>query len=203
MEKWQGNMHGMEMRKLTYQLPHCPHPHPTKMHPLGGTNLNFKNGAAPNGSRQKKKKGLNTFGKRQQIATVSAARLLFLDTTFLLCPLHLSRVMSFWTREEDRGAMTSPRTSLSSKPHTLSSENSVSGVQREHFGLPSLPHSQLFLSLPVPPSHSFPLPALIPLSPSLSLPLILSATLSVPFSFPSPPHAPTLTPPIPEALVLL
>lgn len=156
------------------------------------------------GLGQKKKKGLNTFGKWQQTATVNATCLLFLDTTFLLCPLHLSQVI-LDQRGRPRSYDVTPHISILNTTHALLREQCVRRTEGT-FWL-ALPHSQLFLSLPVPPSHSFPLPALIPLSPSLSLPLslslILSATLSVPFSFPSPPHAPTLTPPIPEALVLL
>lgn len=104
------------------------------------------------------------------------------------------------------GTVTSLSTSPSSGAHTLSSENDVStGTEGEHFGSParppSLTHNFFFLSsLPVPPSHSSPLlPLPHPsLPPSFCLP---------PYQFHSPflspPHAPALAPPIPEALVLL
>lgn len=158
----------------------------------------FKNGAAQNGSRQKKKKkkGLNAFGKWQQLATVSATRLLFLDTTFLLCPLHLSQVTSFWTRGRPRGYDVTPHISILKTTHALLREQCVRRTEGT-FWL-ALPHSQLFLSLPVPPSHSFPLPALIPLSPSLSLPLSLSFCLP-PYQFHSP-FLPLLT--LPPSLPL-
>lgn len=94
------------------------------------------------------------------------------------------------------------RTSLSSLDYTrkLSSESSVSITQRVAFGFSS---SLTIFSLPlfhcflVPPSNSFPLPAFVRFLPHFSLP---------PYHFllpPSPPRTATLTPSIPEALVLL
>lgn len=136
--------------------------------------------------------------KRQRPAALSAAARCPWPLLCLLWPLRLSQVTSpVEQRGRTRGgAVTSPSTSPSSGAHALSSEKRTAcpPVQRGNIlaRLPALPHSLthnfFFLSsLPVPPSHSFPLPSLLP-SPLLSLPpsLILSATLSVPFSFPFP-----------------
>lgn len=203
-EGWRGNMHGMEMRVLTYQTPRCSPPTPKENGVLGGGyKLHFfflRAEQLKTGSDETKliSHAWGCGDKRQRPAALSAAARCPWPLLRLLWPLRLSQVTSpVEQRGRTRGgAVTSPSTSPSSGAHALSSEKRTAcpPVQRGNIlaRLPALPHSLthnfFFLSsLPVPPSHSFPLPSLLP-SPLLSLPpsLILSATLSVPFSFPFP-----------------
>lgn len=93
-------------------------------------------------------------------------------------------------RGRPRGYDVTPHISILKTTHALLREQCVRRTEGT-FWL-ALPHSQLFLSLPVPPCHSFPLPALIPLSPSLSH-SVCHPISSILLSFPSSrshPHSP-------------